>query len=383
MENIFEKINKERLIAEFFELAAFDSESTGEADIAGHIKEKLRKLGLRVEEDKAGEKLREEGAGNNTVSNIYAFLKGNGPPLLFSSHLDTVSPGRSKRPVLHEDGRITSSGDTVLGADDISGLVSILEALRIIKEESLPHPDLEILFTVAEEPYCLGSRYLEYERLAAKEAYVLDLTGKVGTAAIAAPSIISLKTIIKGRAAHAGFEPEKGIDAIGIAVRALGKIKTGRIDQGLTINFGTINGGSGRNIVPDEVVIEGELRSSDHERALAELRKIKSVFEDTAKESGGEAVNEYEEKIRAYSVDKESETVKRFITAAEAGRCQKPECIETFGGSDANRLNENGIKTIVLACGMEKCHSREEYTEADELVRSAELTLRLMTDNRL
>ena len=57
----------------------------------------------------------------------------------------------------------------------------------------------------------------------------------------------------------------------------------------------------------------------------------------------------------------------------------KPECIDTFGGSDANRLNKNGIETIVLACGMENCHSTGEYTSIEELEKSTELTLRLMT----
>ncbi len=381
MTDITEKINKERLIGNFLELAAFDSESYNEADIANHIKKKLEKLGLRLEEDKAKERLSEEDENRkHTASNIYAFLEGYGTPLLFSSHLDTVSPGRGQKPVLHEDGRITSSKDTVLGADDISGLVSILEALTVIKEEKLAHRKLEILFTVAEEPYCSGSRFIEYERLNAKEGYVLDLTGKVGTAAIAAPSIISLKVKITGRAAHAGFEPEKGIDALGIAVRALGKIKTGRIDEGLTLNFGTIHGGSGRNIVPAEITLEGELRSSEHVRAQEELEKLKKIFTEVSEENGGRAEVTYVENIRAYSVDEKSKLVERFKRAAEKTRCLKPECIRTFGGSDANRLNENNIKTIVIACGMQNCHSRDEYTNTDELVRSAELTLRLMTE---
>ena len=61
-------------------------------------------------------------------------------------------------------------------------------------------------------------------------------------------------------------------------------------------------------------------------------------------------------------------------------RCKEPECITTYGGSDANRLNANGIETIVLACAMENSHSTEEYTTVSELERSARLTLRLMTE---
>ena len=53
--------------------------------------------------------------------------------------------------------------------------------------------------------------------------------------------------------------------------------------------------------------------------------------------------------------------------------------IRTMGGSDANRLNEAGIRTIVIACGMENVHSTEEFCKLSELNRSAKLTLRLMT----
>ena len=48
-----------------------------------------------------------------------------------------------------------------------------------------------------------------------------------------------------------------------IAAGALAKIKTGRIDEDLTLNFGTIIGGSGKNIVPESVEIEGEIRSME------------------------------------------------------------------------------------------------------------------------
>ena len=374
-------VNRDRIIEEFIRLTSFDAPSYQEKKIAEYIKKKLESLGLTVEEDDARDKLLAEDASRvQTASNLYGYLKGTGDPILFSSHLDTVNPGIGKKAVLTDDGRITSDGKTVLGADDISGLVSILEALTVIKEKNLPHPDLEILFTVAEEPYCSGSRFVDYGKLQAKEGYVLDLTGPVGTAATAAPSIISLKIGIRGRAAHAGFNPEKGINALSIAADALSHIRTGRVYEDLTVNFGTINGGSGRNIVPEEVVIEGEIRCLEHEKALCEADLIKEIFEKAAKKYGGLVEFGLTEHIRSYRVSKRKNVVKRFLAAADGiSTLPKPETIITYGGSDANSLNEHDIETVVLACAMENSHGTDEYTTVAELERSAQLVLRLMT----
>ena len=374
-------VNKDRILEEFFKLTSFDAPSYQEEEIANYLKEKLESLGLSVEEDDAKRKLLEEDASRTkTASNLYAYLKGTGDPILFSSHMDTVNPGTGKKAILHDDGRITSAGNTVLGADDVSGLVSIIEALTVIKEKKLPHPDLEILFTVAEEPYCSGSRFLDYKKIKAREGYVLDLTGPVGTAATAAPSILSLKIGVKGRAAHAGFNPEKGINALSIAADALANVRTGRVYENLTVNFGTISGGSGRNIVPEEIWIEGEIRCLEHERALCEADLIREIFEKAAKKYGGTIEFGLTEHIRSYGISKRKNVVKRFLAAAkEVTTLEHPETITTYGGSDANRLNEGGVDTIVVANAMENSHGTDEYTTVAELTRSAELTLRLMT----
>lgn len=381
MAEVINNVNRDRIIKEFIQLTSFDSPSYQEKNIAEYLKKKLVSLGLTVEEDTAREELlKEDASRTQTANNIYGYLKGNGAPILFSSHLDTVNPGIGKKAILTDDGRITSDGNTVLGADDISGLVSILEALTVIKEKNLPHPDLEILFTVAEEPYCSGSRFVDYKRLKAKEGYVLDLTGPVGTAATAAPSIISLKIGIRGRAAHAGFNPEKGINALSIAADALAHIRTGRVYENLTVNFGTIHGGSGRNIVPEEIWIEGEIRCLEHEKALCEADLIKEIFEKAAKKYGGSVEFGLTEHIRSYSVSKRKNVVKRFLkAAAEVTTLDQPEVITTYGGSDANRLNEHNIDTIVLACAMESSHGTDEYATIAELERSARLILKLMT----
>ena len=372
-------VDADRIKKQFLKLSMFDSESFEEKYIAEYMVYKLRKLGLKVNTSSTTDKAYLK-AHPSSHPNIYAVLEGDPQkePVLFSSHLDTVSPGWDKKPIVTDDGFITSSGDTVLGADDISGLVSIIEALNVIKEEGRPHPDIEILITVAEEPFCEGSKYFDFGLVKSKNAYVLDLTGPIGTAATKAPSIISFEITIKGKASHAGFAPEEGINALLIASEAISKIQIGRVDPYTTVNIGTIEGGAGKNIVPETIRLTGEVRSTDHNKAEESIKKIFDIFGVTAKNAGGACSFNKTTHILAYSVDKNESVVKRFEKACEKTGLT-PGTIATFGGSDANRLNAAGIPTIVYACGMEKVHSTEEYTYIPDLKRSAELTLNLMT----
>ncbi len=371
--------NEKRIRDLFLKLVSFDSESFNENEIGTYLTGKLSGLGLKINTRKTtkNEFLK---AHPDSHPNIYAVLKGNipGDPILFSAHLDTVSPGTGKKAVISDDGFITSEGDTVLGADDISGLTAILEALSLIRERKADHRDIEILFTVSEEPFCEGSKYFNYDLIKAKTGYVLDLTGEIGTAAISAPSIISFETRVIGRAAHAGFAPEEGINALKVAADVITHIKTGRIDKNTTVNIGTIQGGTAKNIIPDDILLAGEIRSLDHVKALAKAEELEKTFREFAKKAGAKIRFKTTEHIKAYTVENNSEAVTLFKQACKNTDLE-PELVNTFGGSDANRLNEAGIVTIVNACGMERVHSTGEFTYIKDLVRSAELTYSLMT----
>ena len=371
-------IDAERLLSEFQTLVSFDAESFHEGRIKEYLKEKLCSLGLTVTEDDAAEKL---GSGPEGAGNLLGRLKGKeeGPPLLFSAHMDTVSPGRGKRAVFHEDGTITSGGDTVLGADDAAGLAAILEALTVIRERGLPHPDLEILFPVAEEPFCRGTSVFDFSQLRAGIAYVLDLTGEIGTAAVRAPSVLSVEIRVSGRAAHAGFEPEAGINALTAAARALASLPTGHVREDTTVNFGVISGGTGKNIVPAEVRLIGEIRSLRHETALEQAEKIRSVFRAEAVRLGGAAEITVTEDLRAYAIEEDEPVVRRFRAALDSLGWGPARLITTYGGSDNNRFAAHGIRGVVMANAMYDVHSVREYTTAESLRRCAELTLRLMT----
>ncbi len=366
-------MNRERIISEFTELVEIDSPSFGERKMADVLKGKLKSIGFSVEEDGAGSYY------GSDCGNLYGFLSGEipGEPLLFSGHMDTVAPALGKKAVLHSDGRITSTGNTVLGADDIAGLVSILEAIRSLREEGIPHRSIEVLFPIAEEVYAKGSCLFDYSIIKAKEAYVLDLSGKVGRAAYTAPSILSFRAIIQGRASHAGFSPEEGIHSIAIAAKAINQLKLGRVDSDTTVNIGTIAGGAATNIIPESCKVEGEIRSFHHDKALGCLEEIKELFVREAEQAG--ASLDWEESINciAYETKLDSKVAVRYREACSLAGLLA-EFIKTFGGSDQNVFATKGIEGLVISNAMNSVHSCNEYTEIEELIKSTQIVRNLM-----
>ena len=369
-------IQTERLVQNFCKLVSFDSPSYGERSICDYLTAALQQLGLTVTEDAAAETI-----GGN-AGNLYAVLPATEgmeglPPLLFSGHMDTVEPSRGKQAIVHADGTITSDGETVLGADDCAALAAILEALSVIQEQHLPHRTLEILFSAAEETYCIGIGAFDFHKLQAKEAYILDMSGPVGGAAIQAPTILSFRIMVQGKAAHAGFVPEDGIHAIAIAASAISNLRNGRLDAETTRNIGTISGGTQTNIVPETCMVSGEIRSFSHASAMAAWEETQMAFRRAAEQAGAALDMTHTIHVHAYHTPENHPVVKRFEAA-----CQKQgiSCFlrSTMGGSDNNPLSEHGITGIVLATAMNHTHSCTEYTSVSELERISSITVDLM-----
>lgn len=365
-------VRLDRLTDKFVELTKIDSPSFQEREMADRLTRDLKTLGFSVWEDDAAEKV------NGNAGNLYAFLPGTeGSPLLFSGHMDTVSPALNKKAQLHPDGTITSSGDTVLGADDVSGLAVILEAVASIQEDGLPHRPLEILFTIAEEPYDCGSEVFDYGKIKSKEAYVLDLSGEIGGAAYAAPTILSFCVEISGKASHAGFAPEKGIHAIAAAADAISRLKMGHLDEETTLNIGTIQGGTATNIIPDRCVVNGEIRSYSHSAAKAALQSAADQFAESAASYGAQCRIRSREGCRAYEVPPDHPVILRYQAACRKNGMEAT-LFKTFGGSDANNFSKYGITSIVIANAMFNVHSCSEYTVPSDMEKVTEVVRCMM-----
>lgn len=366
-------VNEKRLVESFMELVRIDSISREERDLADFLIEKLEDLGLEVIVDQAGEKAK------SNCGNIIARFKGNikeVTPIMFSAHMDTVVPGKNIDPLLKGE-KILSSGKTILGADDKAAIAALLEALHIIKEKNILHGDIEILFTICEEIGLKGAKNLDISSLNARMAFVLDSGGPVGEIISAAPSQNSLKIIIHGKSAHAGSNPEEGINAIQVAGFALSRMKLGRIDEETTTNIGIISGGKATNIIPDEVILEGEVRSRNEEKLEKYTKILKQVVEDTAREFKAKAEVIINREFYCYNLSTDDRIVKIAMKAAKDMGLE-PLLRPSGGGSDANVFNKKGFPAVDLAIGMEKVHTVDEYILVKNLKNTVEYILSII-----
>ena len=367
-------VDRNRLIKDFTDLAAIDSLSFHEGKIAAELIKKLEELGIAAKTDNANDIYGSE------VGNVYAVWEGEAlsSPILLSAHLDTVAPGIGKKIIVDEDeGIIRTDGSTVLGSDDVAGIVEILEGIRLVKESGQPHRTVELLFPIAEEVYTKGATVFDYSKFESKEAYCLDLSGNIGTAATKSVSLISFEVVVNGKASHAGFAPSDGINAIAIAAKAIAKIKQGQVDLDSTLNIGTIEGGTATNIISDKVTVRGELRSYLHDRAIELLEGVRKAFEDEVTLNKASIDFKYDIHLKAYEIDENEQVLKRFDRAVnELGI--EPKHISTYGGADNHQFNANGIKGIVVSCGMTDVHTTLETVQIDDLVNGAKLVSALI-----
>ena len=365
-------VNKERVLKEFFELVQVPCSTRNERQIADILKGKLADLGLEVSEDNVGEKI-----GGN-AGNVFGFLKGNkqAARLMFSAHMDCVEPCTGVKPQL-KDGIITSDGTTILGADDKAGVVAILEAIRQIKEQNLEHGDIQVIFTASEEGGINGSKNMDPKDLRADFGYVLDSSGVPGEIITMAPGQYKITTVVKGKTAHAGLAPENGLNAIMLAAKAFADVSQGRIDEETTANVGLISGGTATNVVPDEVKVVSEARSRNAAKLEAQVKKMVDHIESTIKANGGQADITVAKAYDPYVLDENSDVVKLAKQAVEAIGL-KVVTKGTGGGADANFYNAYGLPSAVLAVGMTKVHTKEEFIKEEHLYDTANLVLSII-----
>lgn len=360
-------INKERLISTFIDLAKIASPSWEEKGVIEYIKQKADTLGVECTLYPC-----------NNSYNVLIRIPGDKSyhPVLFSCHMDTVTPCENIQPII-KDNKIVSDGRTILGADDKSAIAAFLEAISLLQEHSLPHGHIEFLFSCAEEVGLFGAKGFDLSVVKAKYAFVFDSDGPVGNIIVAAPYHISMKIIIKGKAAHAGMEPEKGISAIRVLSEIIAAIPHGRLDRETTVNVGTVKGGRATNIVAEEAECTLETRSRQKTRVLSVKREIERTAKTIAQK--------YKAKVKIEStMDYEGYTIRDYdsivLIASNALRSIgiKPALAVSGGGSDTNIFNAHGIKAINLSSGMRQVHTTKEYITIQDLVNVASLVVSII-----
>ena len=270
-------MNRERLRDEFLELVRISSVSKREGNVAKRLTTILEGIGATVEIDDAGDKI-----GSDT-GNLVARFPGTAPdvaPFLLCGHMDTVPPADNVRPVLDGD-VIRTDGTTVLGGDDKSGIVAILETVRLLRERQIPHGPIDVLFTICEELGLIGAKHFDVGRLRARTGLVLDCDG-VHELITRAPAANRMQFTVHGLEAHAGLAPEQGISAVQVAAEAIAAMRLGRVDAATTANVGRIEGGLASNIIPNRVVLRAETRSLTLEALEAQTRHMLECIERAA-----------------------------------------------------------------------------------------------------
>lgn len=368
-------INEKRLLDEFLELVQIDSETKFESEISEALKEKFSSLGLKVVQDDTTA-VTGHGAGN-LVCTLEA-TKDGVDPIYFTSHMDTVVPAKGVKPSI-KDGYVVTDGTTILGADDKTGISAMFEAIRVLKENNIPHGKIEFVITVGEESGLVGAKALDPKLMTAKFGFALDSDGKVGNVIVAAPTQAKVNAVIYGKTAHAGVAPEKGVSAITIASKAIARMSLGRIDEETTANIGRFEGGTQTNIVCDRVDILAEARSLVPEKMEAQVQKMKDAYESAASEMGGKAEVEVKVMYPGFKFGEGDHVVE--VAKAAAAKIGRPcELLKSGGGSDANVFAGFNIPTVNLAVGYEDIHTTNEKMPIEELGKVAEMVVAIIEE---
>lgn len=370
------RINKERVVQQFYDLIAIPCPSTQERQVADYLIREMEALGGTVTEDNAAAAL--QGTTGNLFINFPGTVEGV-PKILLSAHLDCVNPCAGIQATL-EDGVFRSDGATILGGDDKSGVTAILETLRCLKEQNIPHGPLQVVFTVCEEQGVAGSRNMDASLLDADFGYCLDSSGHPGKIIFAAPGQNKIFTKIHGKTAHGGLAPEKGINAIKKAAEILLDVPTARIDEETTCNIGIIHGGTATNVVPDLVEIAMDCRSRNLEKLEALTERIVAAYQEGGKKAGVPVDVEVRPSYKPYELPKDSPCI--LLAAKAAEELGLPvDVAATGGGSDSSHFNGNGVPCTVLGTGMTNVHTVEEILLEKDLYDICEWTLSIVADN--
>ncbi len=367
-------INKKRLLDTLIELLKIKSPSKNEKEIVNYVSKRLKSLGLEVNVDGCGHEF-----GSN-AGNVTALHKTKNPsgssPIFLAAHLDTVSVDGDILPVIKSGKIFNKNRECILGGDDKVGVAAIIEVLNVIKERNIPTGDIYIIFTISEEIGVLGAKCINLDLIKAKYGFAFDSDGDIGTIVNRAPYQNSIYAHFKGKAAHAGIEPEKGINSIKAASIAISNMKIGRIDEESTCNVGKIDGGIARNIVAEDTKLEMEARSlklSGLEKiTTAMINKLKKGAEITGAVLNYEIIREYD----GFEVTEDAVPVQIAEKAIRKLKLRL-KIISSGGGSDVNIFNSKGKIAVNLGAGMENVHTNKEFVKVEQLEKLAELVLEI------
>jgi glutamate carboxypeptidase len=322
----------------------------------------LRHLGARVET------IPRDGAGNC----VRAEIGESGRRVLLLGHVDTVWPiGQLQRmPLRHEAGRVHGPGIFDMKAGIVIACEA-LAALRGVAGGSLPR--VAVLITGDEETGSAASRALiEAEALRSDAVLVLEPSLPGGALKTSRKGCGEYELAVRGVAAHAGIEPEKGASAIielAEQILAIERLQDPTI--GTTLTVGVVEGGTRPNIVPAEARAVVDARAVTREEAArldAALRRLPARRPGTSLSwSGGFDRPPFERTAEVRRLFSEARLV-----ASELGFPLEEGA--TGGASDGNFAAALGVPTLDgLGAEGDGAHAAHEHILVDRLAPRAAL----------
>jgi glutamate carboxypeptidase len=352
----------------------------GVDEVGRFVADFLSRLGATVETHPDA-----EGRLGSTVVGRIRGQRG-APRILLIAHLDTVFPEgtAAARPFRIEDGIARGPGVT----DMKSGLLAGLYALRAVRSlaggdgasGALPYETLMFVGNPDEEIGSPSSTPIIAELAGDADAcLVLECARANGDIVSSRKGNLTLRLIVKGRAAHAGVEPEKGRSAVLAAANVIVGLHAlnGRW-PGVTVNVGVVEGGTRSNVVAEHAELEIDVRAVTRESLVGAEAAIGAI---TAAPGVPDVTVETEELARHWPMEKLERSGRLVQLAAELAGTLGFELRDaaTGGASDANTTAGLGVPTIDglgPIGGLD--HSPEEYLEVGSIVPRTTLLAALL-----
>lgn len=406
------EINKTEIANRFMRYVQIDTQSDPKSD-AHPTTEKQKNLGMLVAKE-----LKEMGiedAAMDEFGYVYATIPSNSkkkdvPVICFCSHVDTAPDcsGTNVKPILHTnyDGEditlpddatqvlspvvypylrnhigediITASGNTLLGADDKSGLAAIMEAADfLLKNPSLPHGTIKILFTPDEE-VGKGTAKIDMNKLGANFGYTLD-GGEAGSLEDETFSADGVNITIHGVIAHPGYAKNKLVNALKISAEILHALPISEWAPEATEKKEGFVHPTRAEGMAEKATLEFIVRDFD-------TRMLKK-HEERLKEITDKVVGHYLGATFEFEVKEQYRNMKEVLDknpqvaayAAEAinrsGLDVKTESIR--GGTDGSRLSFMGLPCPNIFTGMQNIHSKLEWIGVKDMAKAAETIVHL------
>ncbi len=372
----------------------------GQLDLARVLVDELQQAGL------SDARLDDNGY---VVASLDGAAASDGPVVGLVAHIDTSpdAPGTGVQPIVHRDwdgnaielpragtrldpeamqelvpkrghDLVTSSGDTLLGADDKAGVAAIMAAVvHLAAHPELPRPSLRIAFTPDEE-IGEGATLFDIERFGALCAYTID-GSELGELQDETFSAVEVTVTVEGVDVHPGQATGKLVNALRLAAQIVAALPSDRLTPETTsgregfIHPYELTGSAGRARI---VAIVRDFDDEQLDRHVALLQR-------TAQEVVG---TEPRARLEV-DVHPQYRNMRRYLASApyaaaaaeDAIRAEglEPVRIPIRGGTDGSRLSEMGLPTPNIFTGAHEFHSVREWASLQDMAASAATIVRL------